>query len=346
MRIRALAVLAVEAAGPVAAGDVALPLPQQLRHRHLVDGVHAGVRLRRIEGRVRATEAAPGEEGALGGVRQALQVLPGVLPDPVVHVLVCGEAVDHRPRLLAVLRLPALGVDLLVGPGALALQPRGVDGAQLGRPQGAARGDRPAGPLAHGEGHLVQPPGRHHVDLAERGGAVAGLLQALHHRRLPGREARRGADLRLHVVDSVLVHVAPGHDAGPAGDADGVLDVAAGEARPPRGEGVQVGRPHPPPAGAAQGVVALLVRGDQEDGRRAVGRSAWAGRHRLFSLFFSPPPATIRVPGAAPEVPATAPCAGRSSPDRGRSRSRGPQGARSSPPPAGRSPTRSTAHHG
>ncbi|OIP08490.1 MAG: hypothetical protein AUJ96_06145 [Armatimonadetes bacterium CG2_30_66_41] len=74
------------------------------------------VRLWWVHRPVRSAEAAPGEEGP---VVVASQEVDWVLGDPVVYVLLERSHVDDRSVVLPVLRLAALGVDLLVGARAL-----------------------------------------------------------------------------------------------------------------------------------------------------------------------------------------------------------------------------------
>ena len=98
-----------------------------------------------------------------------------------------------------------------------------------------------------------------HVPLAVEAGAVAGFLEDLGE---GGEGFVEGAEV---VLDLVGVHVEAGEDGGAAGGAETASDEGVLEVGAAGGEAVEMRRLEPGVAGAAHGVVTVIVTEDEDD---------------------------------------------------------------------------------
>ena len=229
---------------------------------HVVGVVAVEVLGRHVERPMGPAEPAPGEPGLRGW---ALDEVHGVVADPCVDMVLRREREGEGGARGLVLGRAAHLVDALVAAGHALLEPLGVLRPERAGAYGQAGALRPTRALPAGDLHGIEAAVGHHVDLAEARRVVARRAQPLVDGQLMLRQPGRGVDDRLHVGHGVLVRVAAGLQAGPRGDADGVLDVAPAKQRSPRGEGVDVRCATYAWADTGERVEALLVGGDKQD---------------------------------------------------------------------------------
>ena len=124
-------------------------------------------------------------------------------------------------------------------------------------PEAVARVDGGAGGWVFGEGVLDFPDLE--VGFAEEGGGVAGFVEGV------AEDGDVLGEVDFVLEDLVAALAAAGDHAGAGGHADGGGGVGAGEADAAGGKGVEMGGANGGVAGAAEGVPALLVGGDEKE---------------------------------------------------------------------------------
>ena len=114
------------------------------------------------------------------------------------------------------------------------------------------------------------------VGFAEEGGGVADFVEGV------AEDGDVLGEVDFVFEDLVPALAAAGDHGGAGGHADGGAGVGAGEADAAGGKGVEMGGADGGVAGAAEGVPALLVGGDEEEvGGHGGGVDVWLGRLTL-----------------------------------------------------------------
>jgi len=138
--------------------------------------------------------------------------------------------------------------------------------------------------------------GRREVQLADRAGAIASILQPLLQQRF--------ARIAGRIVDAVAMamRIAPGEEADAGGDADGSLHERVREVGRLRGEAVQIRSADEAVAVGAEAVVAKLIGHDEQD----VGLGGERSRRGPAQLQkTSPGEFSHRLPAPRPDLEST-----------------------------------------